>query len=104
MYPGTEAAMNSRLLVLLIALLAAPSAFAQSPYDWHYYELPNGPTAPGVHRVLGHHKPTVPLYSPHQQPETFGPRPHLRFGWFGRYSPSPRPAIRTVQTQPSTVP
>ncbi len=91
--------MIPRLLVLAALLPAASSAFAQSPHDWHYHELPNGPTAPGVHRVLGHHKQAVPFYSPIQAPAAMGPRAHLRYGWFGRYSPSPRPASRSVESR-----
>jgi hypothetical protein len=91
--------MIPRSIAFAAVLLAASSALAQSPHDWHYHELPNGPTAPGVHRVLGHHKQRVPFYSPMQSPESFGPRTHLRYGWFGRYTPSPRPATRTVNSR-----
>jgi hypothetical protein len=91
--------MIPRTIALSAIMMAASSALAQSPHDWHYHELPHGPSAPGVHRVLGQHKQGVPFYTPMQSPESFGPRAHLRYGWFGRYSPSPRPAVKTAQVQ-----
>ena len=91
--------MHARLTALPLLLLLSSLAAAQSPHDWHYHGLPNGPTAPGVHAVLGHHRQSVPFYSPRQTAETFGPRPHLQYGWFGRFAPSPRPRPLTVQSR-----
>lgn len=93
--------MYLKMFALGIGISMAGPSMAQSSHDWHYHELPNGPTAPGVHRVLGHHKQPVPIYSPQQTPETFGPRSPVRYGWFGRFTPSPRPAVRTVETRPT---
>lgn len=85
------------LRIVTLSLLLTPAlAAAQSPYDWTYYGLPNGPSAPGVHRVVGHHKQPVPFYTPSPTPEFRGPRNPIRFGWFGRFTPSPRPHAPTV--------
>ena len=53
--------MHARLTALPLLLLLPSLAAAQSPHDWHYHGLPTGPTAPGVHAVLGHHRQSVPF-------------------------------------------
>jgi hypothetical protein len=92
--------MFLRLASLAVPCLIATFASAQSPHDWHYHELPHGPTAPGVHAVLGKHHQRVPFYIPHPEPTAPGPRIHRKawtgFGWLGRYSPSPRPVPASV--------
>lgn len=81
---------------IVTALLLATSTAGQPSDDWSYYGLPNGPSAAGVHAVRGHHHQPIPIYSPSQSAVMSGPRNPIRFGWFGRFSPSPRPRPTSV--------
>lgn len=80
-------------------LLFTTSAAGQPSDDWHYYGLPAGPSAPGVHVIVGKHHQPVPFYSPYQPVLRTGPRNPIRFGWFGRYTPSPRPQRPNVDVR-----
>ncbi len=88
------------LFASLLLSLVSTYSNAQDPTTWQYYGLPNGPTAPRFQFISGHHQP-MPLYQPYTLVKPIGPRTIVKYGWFGRFTPSPRPRTTTVGVRSS---